>query len=47
MLPHIEGQFQTGLIKGIISSREDLYLISYLCQPEFILWNNDIISGNE
>lgn len=39
---HIQGRYQTGLIKGIISSREDLYPVSYLCQPEFILWDNDI-----
>jgi hypothetical protein len=39
---HIEEQYQTGLIKGIISSREDLYPISYLCKPEFILWDDDI-----
>ncbi len=36
----IEGKYNTGLIKGILSSRDDLYPIEYLRRPEFILWDN-------
>lgn len=36
---HIENKYRTGLIKGIISAREDLYPIEYLSKPEFILWD--------
>ncbi|WP_010243962.1 hypothetical protein [Acetivibrio cellulolyticus] len=33
----IEKKYKTGFIKGIITSREDLYPFSYLSKPEFIL----------
>ena len=39
---HIDERYQTGLIKGIISAREDLYPLSYLCKPDFILWDDDV-----
>ncbi len=37
---NIQKKYQTGLIKGIITSREDLYPLSYLSKPEFILFDD-------
>lgn len=36
---HIENKYHIGLIKGIISAREDIYPTEYLCKPDFILWD--------
>jgi hypothetical protein len=36
---HIEPQYRTGLIKGIVSARPDLYPIDYWSKPEFVLWD--------